>query len=127
MTLCQPTAFRADFFEPLRKGFLHLYQPGHLYRQTGVVLGGLIAEEKIVYSLFDDRARVGKMSRIYETVDHLPQRYGKYAVHHSSSLPTKLQSQHEGEKGDTPERKADLFKEENKRQRLAFPMLHIKV
>jgi hypothetical protein len=52
---------------------------------------------------------------------------GKHAVQHKASLPTKLQAQHEGERGDVPERKAALFKGENKSQRLGVPLLHIKV
>jgi hypothetical protein len=39
----------------------------------------------------------------------------------------KLQTQHEGERGDTPERKNELFKGENKRQRLGLPVLNVKV
>jgi hypothetical protein len=46
---------------------------------------------------------------------------------HATSLPTKLQAQHEGERGDVPKRKTDIFKGENKRQRLGLPLLHIKV
>jgi hypothetical protein len=38
-----------------------------------------------------------------------------------------IQAQHEGERGDVPERKTALFKGENKRQRLGLPLLHIKV
>jgi hypothetical protein len=53
--------------------------------------------------------------------------FGKYTVHHAASLPTKIQAQHEGERGDVPQRITDLFKGENKRQRLGLPLLHIKV
>ncbi|HET6513585.1 MAG TPA: DNA polymerase IV [Thermodesulfovibrionales bacterium] len=127
LKLSHPTAFPSDLFGPLGEGFRRLYQTGVLYRQTGVVLSGLMPEDKIQYTLFDNTARIEKMSRIYDTVDQLSQRFGKYAIQHAASLPTKLQSQHEGERGDTPERKTDLFKGENKRQRLGLPMLHVKV
>jgi len=60
-------------------------------------------------------------------VDELSEKFGKYTVHHAASLPTKIQSQHEGKRGDVPERVTDLFKGENKRQRLRLPLLHIKV
>jgi hypothetical protein len=67
------------------------------------------------------------MSRIYECVDELSKKYGKHALQHGASLPTKLQAQHEGERGDIPVRKDNLFKGENKRQRLGLPVLNIKV
>ena len=49
------------------------------------------------------------------------------AATHAASLPTKIQAQHEGERGDVPRRKADLFKGENKRQRIGLPLLQMKV
>jgi len=60
-------------------------------------------------------------------VDRISRKYGKHTVQHAASLPTKLQAQHEGERGDVPVRRAILFKGENKRQRLRLPMLHVKV
>ena len=67
------------------------------------------------------------MAKIYHAVDVLSEKFGKYTVHHASSLPTKIQSHHEGVRGDVPKRVNDLFKGENKRQRLGLPLLHIKV
>jgi hypothetical protein len=48
-------------------------------------------------------------------------------IQHAASLPAKLQLQHEGERGDVPQRKTNLFRGENKRQRLGLPMLNVKV
>ncbi len=122
-----PSAYPAQLFQALKEGFGHVFRPDCLYRQTGVVLSGLMPERKIQYTLFDDAARIEKMSRVYEVIDSLSQRYGKYAVHHAASLPTKLQARHEGERGDTPTRVSKLLKGENARQRLGLPMLHIKI
>lgn len=127
MKLSKPSAYPADLYALLRKGFDHFYRSDAFYRQTGVVLAGLVAESSIQYTLFDDTARIEKMARIYSAVDQLSVKYGKYAVHHAASLPTKLQARHEGERGDMPERKKELFKGENTRQRLGLPMLDIKV
>lgn len=127
MKLSRPTAFPVDLFGPLREGFQRLYRARNLYRQTGVVLAGLMHENKVQYSLFDDPAAIEKAVRVYNTVDRLSERFGKYTVHHAASLPTKLQSQHEGDRGDIPLRKENLFKGENKRQRLGLPMIQIKV
>jgi DNA polymerase IV len=127
MRLSVPTAYPADLFGPLREGFDHLYRPLNLYRQTGVVLAGLVPDTRVQYTLFDDTARIEKLNRVYHAVDTISEKYGKYAVHHASSLPTKLQALHEGERGDVPERTRNLVSGENKRQRLKLPMMQIKV
>jgi DNA polymerase-4/DNA polymerase V len=125
--LSRPTAYPVEMFDSLREGFGQVYEPRALYRQTGVVLGGLAAEAGTQYSLFDDTAKIEKMARIYACVDELSRKYGKHAVQHGASLPAKLQAQHEGERGDVPMRKGNLFQGENKRQRLGLPVLNIKV
>jgi DNA polymerase-4/DNA polymerase V len=127
IVLTRPSAYPVELFDPLRKAFGHLYRRGALYRQTGVVLAGLVPERTVQYTLFDDTARIGKMARIYSTIDELAEKYGKHTIQHAASLPTKLQAQHEGARGDVPVRREMLLKGENKRQRLKLPMLHIKV
>ncbi len=125
--LSRPTAYPVEIFGPLRQGFQHVYEPRVLYRQTGVVLGSLVPGEGIQYSLFDDTTKIEKMARIYESVDEISRKFGKHAIQHAASLPVKLQAQHEGARGDIPQRKKELFKGENRRQRLGLPPLHIKV
>ncbi len=127
LKLTRPTAYPAELFELLRAGFRRLYQPKTSYRQTGAVLGGLVAESGVQYSLFDDTTKIEKMARIYASIDEISRKYGKHTIQHAASLPTKLQAQHEGARGDIPLRRAILFKGENKRQRLRLPMLHVKV
>jgi len=127
LKLNRTSAYPSDLFGPLREGFKRIYRYDSFYRQTGVVLAGLVSETGLQYTLFDDPARIEKMSRIYDAVDELSKMFGKYTVHHAASLPTKIQAQHEGERGDVPQRITDLFKGENKRQRLGLPLLHIKV
>jgi DNA polymerase-4 len=122
-----PSAYPANLFEPLRKGFNQIFRPHTLYRQTGVVLVGLVAENRIQYTLFDDTARIEKMAKIYAVVDRLSGRFGKHTIYHAASLPTKLQVQHAGERGDIPKRKTELFKGENRRQRLKLPMWDMKI
>ncbi len=67
------------------------------------------------------------MAKIFESFDEIARKYSKHTILHGASLPAKLQAQHEGERGDVPIRKNDLFKGENKRQRLRLPLLHIKI
>ena len=125
--LSLPSAYPACLLGPLKEGFGEVFRPGIPYRQTGVVLAGLLPDNGTQYTLFDDTAKIEKMARIYEAVDSLSWKYGKHTVQHGSSLPTKQQAQHEGDRGDVPVRKTATFKGENKRQRLGLPVLHIKV
>ncbi len=125
--LSKPSAYPIELFELLRKGFQQIFNAKALYRQTGVVLSGMVAENGIQYTLFDDITKIEKMSKIYASIDRISEKYGKHTIQHGASLPTKLQAQHEGERGDVPQRKNALFNGENKRQRLGLPLLHIKV
>ncbi|MEW6571885.1 MAG: DNA polymerase IV [Nitrospirota bacterium] len=123
----RPTTYPADLFESLKTAFLQLYKPHNLYRQTCVVLAGLVPENSIQYRLFDEPARIEKMAKFYSAIDRLSEKFGKYTVHHAVSLPTKLQALHASGRGDVPVRKNNLFKGENSRQRLGLPMLRMKV
>jgi len=127
MKLTRPTAYPVELFGILREGFTQVFKRGIYYRSTGVVLAGLIAEKKVQYTLFDDVTKIQRMGKIYTAVDEISKKYGKHTIQHGSSIPTKIQAQHEGERGDIPVRKANLLKGENKRQRLGVPMLHVKI
>ena len=127
ITLTRPTAYPVELFSPLREGFSRVFKQSVLYRSTGVVLAGLMPETQVQYTLFDDTIKIQKMGKIYNAVDELSGKFGKHTIQHGSSLPTKIQSQHEGERGDVPVRKNDLFKGENKRQRLGIPMIHVEI
>jgi len=121
LKLSRPTAYPVELFGLLRQGYQKLYKPSTPYRQTGVVLAGLVPETGIQYTLFDDTAKID------ECMDALSKKYGKHSLQHAASLPTKLQAQHEGTRGDVPLRRENLFKGENKRQRLGLPLLNIKI
>ncbi len=125
--LNRPTAYPAEMFDPLHECFEKLYNPGVLYRSTGVVLSGLVSENEVQYSLFDDPMEAERTMKIYSTIDELSERFGKHAVQHATSLPVKSQQQHEGERGDTPQRKKELIRGENARQRLGIPLLDVDV
>jgi DNA polymerase-4 len=127
MKLSRATAYPTELFSSLREGFGRSYRRGVLYRQTGVVLAGLVSEGRVQYSLFDDAARVERLSRVYGVVDEISRAFGKHTLQHAASLPSKLQARHEGERGDSPERAAQLFRGENARQRLGLPMLRVRV
>jgi len=110
-----------------REGFKEIYRKSALYRATGVVLAGLVPENSVQLTLFDNPTRIEKLSRLYSAIDLLSGMFGKHTVQHVSSLPTMLQRQHEGDRGDVPKRKTELFKGENRRQRIGAPLLDMKV
>lgn len=125
--LTHPSAYPSELFEFLRKGFHEIYNPSLLYRQTGIILTGLIPLERVQYSLFDDLRRVEKMERLYCVVDGVSERFGKHTIIMAPSLPAKTKTQHRGDRGDLPLRRSELFKGENERQRIGVPLLQIKV
>ncbi len=125
--LNSPTSYPSILFNALKEGFKQIHSPEKFYRQTGVVLAGLMPEDKVQRTLFDDNVKIEKMSNIYSAVDSLAKKFGKHTVHHGCSLPTRLQSQHEGERGDVPQRKLNILKGENNRQRLGLPILNIRI
>lgn len=127
LKITRPTAYPLELLGLAREGFREVYRPDTLYRATGVVLAGLVPDSGVELTLFDDAVKVEKLSRLYGAIDTLSKTFGKHTVQHVSSLPVKLQRQHEGERGDVPKRKTELFKGENKRQRLGLPMLDVKV
>jgi len=95
--LSSPTSYPADIFTALREGFNHIYQHDTLYRQTGVVLAGLVSEDRKQMTLFDDPVKIEKISKIYSAIDAMSEKFGKHVIHHASSLPTRLQVQHEAD------------------------------
>lgn len=127
LKLSRPSAFPAELFETLKAGFALLFEAGVPYRATTVVLSGLISPGPMQYGLFDDILRIEKVSRVYEALDMASKRFGKHSLCHGSSLPTKIQAQHEGERGDVSRRSAELFKGENVRQKLGLPLINIKI
>ena len=67
------------------------------------------------------RSVVGLNSKkLYEAVDPINEKFGKHKIYLASSFEANNFSQHLGERGDTPERKADLFKGETNGNGLRF-------
>ena len=125
--LDRPASYPAELFKALHEGFSRLYRPGTPYRQTTVVLAGLVAESACQYTLFDDPVRMEKMSRLYHAVDSLSARFGKHTVQHGASLPTRQHTQHAGDRGDLPHRRKDLIRGETARRCLGIPIGKIQI
>lgn len=105
--------------------FEQVFQPGMLYRATGIILSKLEADRAIQYSLFDDVPKIQSMKRIDRVLDRVNELYGKHAIHLGSSLWLGKHRQHLSARGDIPERKTQLLKGETFRQHLGIPMWRV--
>jgi len=125
--LDKPTSYPSDLFNALNEGFERIYRANTPYRQTGVVLADLTAETTCQHTLFDDPVRIEKMSRLYQAVDQLSDKFGKHTVRHGASLLARHRAQHAGDRGNLPDRRTDQFPGETSRQRLGIPLVRIKI
>lgn len=125
--LSRPSVYPAEIAPLLHHAFSTLFRPRCRFRATAIVLADLIAINNIQLNLFEDPLQIGRMARIYNAMDTLSARFGKHTVHLGASLPVKKQLQHEGARGDIPQRRKNLLKHENFRQRLSLPLLDMEV
>lgn len=121
--LSHPTAFAHEIIRAAENVFPEVFRNEVLYRSTGVVLYNMDSDEITQPDLFGSSISIEKYTRLYKSVDHIKTRYGKHTLYLGSSYLAHRFSQHEGERGDVPERKQHLLKGESKRRRLSIPML----
>ena len=119
--LSRPTAFPLELLPLARTLFERLVRPATKYRATGVVLKNLVPARLAQLTLFEDPEHLTRVRRLYDAVDALRERYGKYVVHHATSLAAH-QMQHLSTRGDVPERARTLLPRETKRRRLPLPL-----
>ncbi len=118
MRLNKPSAYPLEIFHILKEGFNLIYKPENIYRQTCIVLAGLVDASRIQYTLFDEMPKIEKISRIYNVIDKLSERFGRHTIQHGSSLPTINHNKKDAE---------DLIIGRNDKQRLKIPLLNIKI
>ena len=118
----QPTAFSHRIVSVLRDHWQKIWRPD-TYRATGVTLLELTDDGRAQPDLFGGWQNEDRAMRIYEGIDALQAKYGKYAVFLGSSFAAQTAPQHAGVRGTGPERTARLFKGETKRRRVNIPML----
>ena len=121
--LSSPTSAPQELVSLAREYFDDLFKKGALYRATGVVLLKLESNTCTQLDLFGSSLRASAVSRVYEVVDALSERYGKHAVFLGSSFRAMTTPPHKGDRSVALTRTEELFKGETKRKRLAIPML----
>jgi hypothetical protein len=87
------------------------------------VLLTLKADTGTQLNLFDPPLAVEEMKQLYQAMDALREKYGKYMVVFGASFLAHRFAQHVGERGDAPARRSALFKGETTRKRVGIPML----
>ena len=122
MDLSGPTSFPNDLLHVVSPAFDDLFAPATLYRATGVILCKLSEASYGQLDLFGEVIRLQRLSNLYESIDTLREKYGKHTVFLGASFLAHAHAQHDGERGQLPERQRQLLPGETVRKRLGIPM-----
>ncbi len=106
------------------QAFNELFQPDQ-YRATGIILTHLETAANFQLSIFDNALKIEKMEKSSQAIDSINHKYGKHSIHVATSL--NANQQHQNTRNQIPVRKKLLMQGENNRQRLAYPMMMVKV
>ncbi len=117
------TSVPQDILREVAHFFPQVYTKGALYRASGITLLQLRKGGDEQLDLFGKVQQSEAKKQVFESVDHISERYGKHAVFLGSSFQAMRFGAHLGDRGDMPERSRQLFKGETARRRLAIPML----
>jgi DNA polymerase IV len=123
----RPTSIPSDIVGIAKEHFNEMFESKNQYRATGIMLFKLGEDKNKQLDLFGEAVRAEEMTRLYESVDKVNQKFGKHTLFLGSSFWANKFSQHLGERGDSPQRKNLLLRGETKRKRLAIPMFVGKV
>lgn len=122
--LTRPTNFAHELIDALEPVFFSLFQTGVFYRATMITLLDLTTPETQP-DLFGTSVQVERYRTLYEKIDEVRQKYGKHTIHFGSSFLAHQDAQHRGERGETPERRHQLFPGETARKRINLPTLSL--
>jgi DNA polymerase-4/DNA polymerase V len=120
--LTRPSCFPNNMLRAIAPAFDAVFMAGTSYRATGVILHHFSEAYYGQLDLFGEVVRMQRLSNLYESVDALSAKYGKHTLFLCASLPAHLHAQHVGERGELPERHANLLPGETARKRLGIPM-----
>lgn len=122
VNLNRASAYPNDITKLIRPLFDSLYKEGVKYRSTGVILSGLQEETNIQGSLFEPPLQLENLKQIYDVVDLMAKKFGKHTVHLAGSLKANTFDQHQGQRGELPNRQKHALKGEQGRKRLGIPV-----
>lgn len=119
-----------EAFEWIEQALRRIYQPGTLYRSTGVGLLKLEEDAGMQFELFEDPLRMIKMHQMAESIDSINRMYGKHTVFSGASLFLKRDKNKSIEaegRHALAARKTDLLPGETFRKRLQMPVWKIQI
>lgn len=123
LKLSHPTANPNEIVSLIDKHLDKIVKSGNVYRLTGIVLSHLTMKGTSQVDLFGEVLRVDEISRVYDAMDQIDSKFGKHTIFLGSSMGAINGRQHSSERAETAWRKDNIFKGENKRQRVGVPML----
>ncbi len=103
--------------------FERVYRKGVLYRATGIVLMKLHSVDTQTLDLFGKLDKIQNITRVYDAVDRVAERYGKHTIFLGSSFIAMKQEQHKGERGFPTDRRKPLLLGETLRKHVNLPLL----
>lgn len=125
--LTRPTSSTLEIARIVSGLFERLFEPGVLYRNTGLVLGDLSSDREVQRDLFEDTCRIEGQKELSRVIDQANAAYGKHTLHLGATDCLRQFGQHLGGRGDIAERKLRLLPGETFRQHLRVPVWNIKV
>jgi DNA polymerase-4/DNA polymerase V len=121
--LAHPTSAPQDILKAVEEYYPNLFRKNTEYRASGITLMKLVGEGEVQMDLFGAVKKSEGLTRIFESVDELSERYGKHVLFLGSSMDALTKRAHTGPRGDAPLRNDNLFLGETKRRHLSLPML----
>jgi DNA polymerase-4 len=85
----RPTSSLLEIVRAVDLLFEKLFQPGTLYRATGLVLGKLEADQNTQYSLFDDVPKAEALRKVDAVIGEIHARHGKKSLRLGATLEIK--------------------------------------
>jgi DNA polymerase-4/DNA polymerase V len=123
LDLLHITSAPQEILSEICNKFDKVYHKDILYRATGVVLIDLVDCNNVQLDLFCGSQKNDKWRDIYFQIDKIDEKFGKHSVFLGSSMQAINGVQYRGDRADFAKRRSNLFRGENKRQRLGIPML----
>lgn len=118
----RPTSIPSEIISVIEKHFDEIFNKRCLYRATGIILSHLEEDQVRQLDLFNEVLHAEDLKKLYKSIDHLNDKFGKHTVFLGASFLARETPQHRKERNDQPERKNIFFKGENKRQKIGIPM-----
>ena len=121
--LSQAISAPQEIVRSVRQKFADVFRQGILYRASGIVFMDLAHNNASTMDLFGDSLKIEKVQVVLQAVDTIDAKFGKHTVFLGSSWKAVNSQSHRGDRGEESERRQNLLKGENARQRLGIPFL----